>query len=68
MVEKFDYSQRQLEDWDFVVLFVYFAGILIVGIWVNKFFWYPLVCSYWSILFAVLEKTWTKMVQKRQQQ
>ena len=32
--ETFDYEKAQLEDWDFVVLFLYFASILGVGIWV----------------------------------
>lgn len=34
--EKFDYTKSQLEDWDFVVLFLYFAGILTVGIWSSR--------------------------------
>ena len=31
----FDYQKAQLEDWDFVVLAVYFISVLCVGIWVS---------------------------------
>ena len=37
MASEFDYTKAQLEDWDFVVLFVYFASILAVGIWVSYY-------------------------------
>ena len=33
--ETFNYEEAQLESWDFVVLFLYFASILGVGIWVS---------------------------------
>ena len=33
--ETFNYQEAQLESWDFVVLFLYFASILGVGIWVS---------------------------------
>ena len=31
----FDYQKAQLENWDFVVLAVYFISVLCVGIWVS---------------------------------
>ena len=34
--EIFDFEKAQLENWDFVVLFLYFASILGVGIWVRN--------------------------------
>ena len=34
----FDYQKAQLENWDFVVLAVYFISVLCVGIWVSIFY------------------------------
>jgi hypothetical protein len=34
----FDYQKAQLENWDFVVLAVYFISVLCVGIWVSLFY------------------------------
>ena len=37
MTEKFDYTQYQLQNWDFAVLVIYFVSLLAVGIWVSIF-------------------------------